>query len=109
MRQRNPEATCETCPAWERNRPRERHPELNPVTGEPTSRCEWGQCRGIPIYSGEHHEDHWCMQHPDFFLEDTVPGQEIIEITPEVTEMMAQFKARKQLKAQREADDTHSG
>lgn len=56
-KQRNPEATCATCPHWKRV--------------EDAGHEELGVCHRLPNISGHTHETWWCGEHPDFFLEET--------------------------------------
>ena len=60
MKQRNPEATCGTCPYWEPPQGATRY---------------LGHCLRVAPGKGrwdehEMYETGWCGEHPDFFLEE---------------------------------------
>lgn len=73
MKQRNPKATCETCPYWSTERPVRSMAKFDAsimgIDDEDIGCCRRG------VYTPRKFSFDWCGEHPDFFV-DTIKEAE---------------------------------
>lgn len=67
---RNPEATCATCPYWAAEEPERYLSEAEKLYPNEWRRC----CYDIPSNQGQSLPHHFCLQHPDFLSKKPTPS-----------------------------------